>query len=141
MMLLQAVDVMPVTTELPSLITTSAMTVAIIQWFKNTRLIPFMDEHTAAINRTVAWIAAFASAAGIHYTWDATTATIAISGLHPIVVLHAAGDVLKSYAFQWLVYKGVVKPQVATAQVAATLANVAPQAPVVTPVVVAPRTD
>ena len=47
-MLLQAVtDIMPVSTELPALISTSAMSVAIIQWLKNTKYVPFMDQHSA----------------------------------------------------------------------------------------------
>lgn len=122
-------DVMPVQTELPALITTSAMCVAVIQWLKNTKLVPFMDQHTAAINRTVAWMAAMISAAGIHYTWDAATATLTITGLHASTIIHAAADVTKNYAFQWLIYKGIVKgpaADVAAVQEGVPVAAVAP---------------
>lgn len=109
-MMLQAIaDAMPVSTELPSLITTSAITVAAIQWLKNTKLIPFINQHSSTVNRVVGWTAAFITAAGLHYTWDANTGTLTLTNLHLMSILHAAGDTTKSYAFQWLIYKGIVQ--------------------------------
>jgi len=108
--MMQAVaDVMPVSTELPGLITTSAITVALIQWVKNTKWIPFVNQHSSTVNRIVGWCAAFVTAAGLHYTWDAGTGTLTLTNLHLINILHAAGDTTKSYAFQWLIYKGIVQ--------------------------------
>src|SRR6185369_16482570 len=100
---------MPVSTELPGLITTSAMTVAIIQWLKNTKLVPFIDQHSSTLNRVVGWCAAFISAAGLHYTWDASTGTLTLLNIHVASIMHGAADVTKSYAFQWLIYKGIVQ--------------------------------
>lgn len=130
-----------VTTELPALLTTSAMTVAVIEWLKNTKLVPFMSQHTAALNRTVAWLAAFCTGTGIHYQFDATAHSLTITGLSLAVIGHAVWDTTKSYAFNWMLYKGIIKPAQATKQVASTLANVMPNAPMVTPVVVAPEPE
>jgi len=107
--MIQISDVMPVSTELPGLITTSAMTVAIIQWLKNTKLVPFIDQHSSTLNRVVGWCAAFISAAGLHYTWDASTGTLTLMNIHVASIMHGAADVTKSYAFQWLIYKGIVQ--------------------------------
>ncbi len=109
MLLQAAVDAMPVTTELPSLITTSAIAVAAIQWVKNTQWIPFVNQHSSTVNRIVGWGVAFITAAGLHYTWDATSGTLTLTNLHMMNILHAVGDTTKSYAFQWLIYKGVVQ--------------------------------
>lgn len=102
-----------------STITASAMAVAIIQWMKNTKLIPFMDQHTDAINRLVAWIAATISAFGIHYNYDATAGTLTLTGLTAAGIGHSLWEVIRSYAFQILIYKGVMKPAAAPATVPA----------------------
>ncbi len=112
-MFLQITDVMPVSTELPALISTSAMSVAIIQWLKNTKYVPFMDQHTAGINRLFGWGAAFCSAVGIHYTYDAHIGTLTLTGLTASAIVHAGLDATKSYSFNWLIYNGMVKGRAA----------------------------
>ena len=119
--------------ELVSTVTASAMSVAIIQWMKNTKYIPFMNQHSSAFNRFVGWVAAFLSATGIHYSFNHDTGTLTLTGLTAVALGHTVWDTTKSYAFQWLTYRGIVVPATATTQVASTLANVPPNAPV-TPV-------
>ena len=109
----QPTDVMPVTTELPALITGSAMSVAIIQWIKNSKRISFVNQHTKGINLFLGWLSAFGAATGIHYTWDSHAGTILISGISLWAVTHAAFDVTKSYAFNWLIYEGMIKGRAA----------------------------
>lgn len=121
---------MPVTTELPTLLTASAMTVAVIEWMKNTKFIPFMSQHTAGINRLVSWLAALGTATGIHYQFDEHTGTLTLTGISLWVIVHALWDTTKSYAFNWMLYRGIVKPAQAAASVASTLATVAPNIPV-----------
>lgn len=104
------IDTPMLTTELPALLTASSMTVAVIEWMKNTKFIPFMNQHTAGINRLVAWIAAFCAGTGIHYQFDSHTGTLTLTGLTLTVIGHAAWDTTKSYAFNWMVYRGIVKP-------------------------------
>jgi hypothetical protein len=137
-MMLQVSDVMPVSTELPALISTSAMSVAIIQWLKNTKYIPFMDQHSAGINRVVGWCSALASSAGIHYSYDAHVGTLTLTGLTAMAIFHAATDATKSYAFNWLIYNGLVKGRAAdVAAVAERQAQGMPVKVAATPGVVA----
>jgi hypothetical protein len=110
---MQISDVMPVATELPGLITTSAMSVAIIQWLKNTKWVPFINQHSAGINRMVGWGSALLSATGLHYTFDAHTGTLTLTGLTLMTIAHAVWDTTKSYAFNWLIYNGMVKGRAA----------------------------
>jgi hypothetical protein len=93
--------------EVLDTVTASAMSVAIVQWLKNTKLIPFMNQHSSGINRAVAWFMAFLSGTGIHYNFDHATGTLTLTGLTAMAIFHTAGDTIKSYALQWLVYRGV----------------------------------
>ncbi len=129
MMLLQAVtDIMPVSTELPALISTSAMSVAIIQWLKNTKYVPFMDQHSAGINRLVGWVSALTSSVDIHYSYDSHLGTLTLTGLTAAAIFHASMDATKSYAFNWLIYNGMVKGRAADV---AAVAEALPKKPAV----------
>lgn len=110
LMLLQAVPptAMPVTTELTSVVTAGAISVSIIQWLKNTKLVPFINHNSAALNRVVAWIAAFVSAVGLHYTWDSGTGTLTLTGLTATAIGTTLWATIKSYAFQVLIYRGII---------------------------------
>jgi hypothetical protein len=85
----------------------STIAVGVVQWLKNSKWIPFMDQHTSTINRIVSWAAAFCSATGIHYTFDHGTGTLTLTGLTVMGLWHSFGDTVKSYAVQWLIYRGV----------------------------------
>ena len=92
-----------------STITAGGMAVAVIQWLKETKWLPFINEHSAGINRLVAAIAACISAIGLHWAFDASEGVLTITGLHWANIGHSAWDVFKSYVLQWLMYKGVIK--------------------------------
>jgi hypothetical protein len=135
-MFLQATDVMPVSTELPALISTSALSVAIIQWFKNSDLPIFkaFNQQSSGLNRTVAWLAAIIAGVGIHYQYDASAGSLTITGLTVAALWHTGMDSAKSYAFNWLIYNTAVKgkknkPEVATTAPAVPVASVAPATP------------
>jgi len=112
MLLLQTVtDVMPVSTELPALISTSALSVAIIQWFKNSSLPIFkpFSQDSPGLNRLVAWIAAIISGVGIHYHYDPALGSLTITGLTAATLWSAGIQSAKSYAFNWLIYNTAIK--------------------------------
>ena len=73
--------------EVLDTLSASAISVAIIQWLKNTKLIPFMDQHTSGINRIVAWVMAFLAGTGIHYQFDHATGTLTLTGLTVATIL------------------------------------------------------
>ena len=108
MMLLQAEPAMSVN-DLLSTLTASTLTVSIIQWLKATKWIPFIDQHTAGINRVLSWFAAFLTGTGIHWTFNHDAGVLTITGLSLGVIIHTATITSKQYAVQWLIYRGIVK--------------------------------
>lgn len=112
-MFLQLADVMPVATELPGLITTSAMSVAIIQSMKNSNIpwLQWINQHSSNVNRVVGLVFAFASAMGLHYEWDGAKGTLLITGLTATALLqgfvHVVTDTAKSWSFNWIIYQSV----------------------------------
>lgn len=117
MLLLQAVTEPPmaVSTELPALISTSALSVAIIQWFKNSDLPIFkvFSQDSAGLNRLVSWIAAGIAGVGIHYHYDPALGALTITGLTAATLWATGVATAKSYAFNWLVYNTAIKGRVA----------------------------
>jgi hypothetical protein len=90
-------------------VTVSAVVVMLVQWAKNSTWVPFLQKHTDALNRLVAWGAAALTALGLHLVYDSTAHTLTISGLALASILHGGWDWIKSIAVQELIYKGVFK--------------------------------
>lgn len=116
--------------EILSTFTASAMVVSVIQWLKNTKLVPFINQHSAGMNRTLSWLAAFFSGLGIHYHYDATAGALTITGLTAGVILHTGWDATQQYFAQWLIYRGIVKGPAADV---AAVAEGVPVTPVASP--------
>ena len=132
MLLLQTAVEMPVTTELPALISTSALSVAIIQWMKNSALpgLGFVNHNSAGVNRTLAWLAAIISGVGIHYHYDPALGALTITGLTTSALLSTGLNSAKSYAFNWLIYNTTLKKATQTPPPVAVPDKVAPEVPV-----------
>jgi hypothetical protein len=109
MMLFQAAEANNSVNDLLSTLTASTLVVSIIQWLKTTKLVPFMDQHTSTLNRIVGWASAFATGAGIHFTFNHDAGVLTVTGLTAGVIIHTATITSKQYAVQWLIYKGIVK--------------------------------
>ena len=90
--------------EVLSTLSASAIAVGVIQYLKNVKWIPFMNQHSAGMNRFVGWAVAFASSLGLHFAYDHAAGTLTITGLTVAVIGHTAWDTIKSYAMQWLTY-------------------------------------
>lgn len=106
-------DVVEMGREFLTVMTTSTLVVSAIQWLKNTKLVPFVNQHSSTINRILSWVAALLSGAGIHYNYEAATGTLTLTGLTLIAVVHAFGDTAQSYAAQSLIYRGLFKERAA----------------------------
>jgi hypothetical protein len=89
-----------------SQVTLSAVSVVVMQWIKGSKLFPFITATTDKLNKVVAAVLAGVTAIGVHYTYDATTATLTVVGLSWAALGHAAWHWLQSYAFQETIYKG-----------------------------------
>lgn len=110
-MLLQLTPDPTMTNELLSTLTGATMVVSIIEWVKNTKVVPFINRNSTALNRVVSWVGAFLAGTGIHYTFNQDAGVLTISGLSAGVIFHTALITTKQYALQWMLYRGVVKPQ------------------------------
>ena len=112
MMLAELADAaMKVTTELPDLLTTSAVSVASIQALKNSKVpaLSFINQHSSRANQAVSVLFALVSSIGLHYKFDPTTGTLLISGLTASALaqaaFHTAFDTTKSWSFNWILYQ------------------------------------
>ncbi len=92
-----------------STVTASTLAVSIIQWAKESKLVPFVNAHSAGLNRFLGWAIAFFSGAGIHYTFNGDAGVLTVTGLSAGVIIHTATITCKQYAAQWLIYRGIVK--------------------------------
>ena len=92
-----------------STVTASTLAVSIIQWLKESKFVPFINQHSAGLNRFLGWAIAFFSGAGIHYTFNGDAGVLTVTGLSLGVIIHTATITCKQYAAQWLIYRGIVK--------------------------------
>lgn len=108
-MLLQTTPDPTMVNDFMSTITASTLAVSVIQWLKDTKYVPFINQHSASLNRTLSWAIAFCSGAGIHYTFNGDAGVLTVTGLSAGVIIHTATITCKQYAAQWLIYKGIVR--------------------------------
>ena len=104
----------PTASALGSQITLSALSVALIQWLKNSPLMPFMHAGTNWLNRIVSVLLGAAAAVGVHISWAAATATpgtytLTVTGVTLASISLMAWGIVKSVAFNELIYRGTVK--------------------------------
>jgi hypothetical protein len=92
-------------------ITAAGLIVMIVQWLKNTKWVPWVNEHSAFVTRFVSWTAAFGVATGIHYMYDREAGTLLFTGLSLTTVLTSFWHWLSSIVAQELIYRGVVPSQ------------------------------
>jgi hypothetical protein len=117
--------------EIVSSVTASAMAVAVIQWLKNTKWVPFINQYSSTLNRVLGWAIAAISAAGLHYNYESATGTLTLTGLTAATLTHSLWETTKSYALQWLIYKGIVKGPAQVAEATASAGAAPGQTPVV----------
>jgi hypothetical protein len=130
MMLLQTSPDPTMVNDFMSTITASTLAVSVIQWLKDTKYIPFINQHSATLNRFLSWAIAFFSGAGIHYTFNGDAGVLTVTGLSAGVIIHTATITCKQYAAQWLIYKGIVKGPAADVTAVKEGMPVTPVAPV-----------
>lgn len=92
-------------------VTVSAIVVWLFKKLKETTWFPFLSESTARWAQT-AWgvVAAFLSAAGIHFTYDGTAGTLLVTGLLQAGIVTALWEAAQQFVMQQLIYHGVVQP-------------------------------
>lgn len=99
--------------------TGAAMIVWIIQGLKNAGWFPHMTVDTVKVNRFISALAALATASALHWNWDATTASLTISGLTVINVTHFAWAAAQQFVGQEMIYQLIYAPKTVIQQIAA----------------------
>jgi len=97
----------PVATDTTAVLTASAVSVWVIQRLKHAAWFQMLTPSTATLNRLASFIAAAATATGIHVAFSAGTLTI--TGLTLSGIVAAVIAWFKSYVMNELIYQGVVK--------------------------------
>jgi hypothetical protein len=94
-----------------SVFTSSAVSVWLMQWLKNSKWFPLLKEGQAALNRTAAVVVAFLSSLGVHFVWDGTAHTLLITGLTLSGIGAMAWHFINQMAAQETIYQmSVNKP-------------------------------
>lgn len=86
-------------------ITTSAVTVAFLNWLKSTSLFPWINSEKPRLLRTIAVLLAGVKAVGITYTWNPSDHTLVIGGLTLSIIAAGVWHWLQSFAVQELIYR------------------------------------
>jgi len=94
----------PTEQHLGSQFTASALIVMVINGLKKNPKFSWMSMHTPAINRTVAIVAAFVAALGIHMTFDKSGGVLTITGLTMVGMLQMGVAWFKSFIWQQTIY-------------------------------------
>lgn len=106
-MLLQLTTEPTMSNEILSTVAASALVVSALEWVKNNKWVPFINQHSAGVNRTLGWFAAFCTGTGIHYTFNQDAGVLTITGLSAGIIIHTLATTSKQYAVQWLIYQRV----------------------------------
>src|ERR1700740_458896 len=78
----------------------------LLQYLKNAKFLPFINDHSAAINHLVLAGTSAAGAIGVHTAWSASSHSLTITGLSAASMAGGAWVWAKQWAVQYLVHKG-----------------------------------
>jgi hypothetical protein len=101
--------------------TSSAVSVAVINWLKSSKYFPWITKEKIALLRILSVLAAAASGVGINYIWSATDHSLLVSGLTLANGGAFAWALLKHFAMNETIFQATKRP--------GTLKPVAPPAP------------
>lgn len=101
-------------------ITFAGITVALIQWLKRSKYVPWFTKEKVYLMRGVSAVVSFLAALGIHYVWNATGHSLLITGLDLMSILTAAWIALKQFVLTegfWQTVKPASNPALVAAVV------------------------
>jgi hypothetical protein len=97
-----------------SQVTLSTVVVVVMEWLKKAQWFPWLSAQSDKVNKVLGALLAAVTAVGIHYTYDASTATLTFTGISLAALGHALWHWLQSYAVQETIYKGAFHQSKAT---------------------------
>jgi hypothetical protein len=95
--------------ELGTQTTVAVLVSLLMQWAKQSTMVPWISTKTEILNRWVAAIVSLASGFGIYFAWD-HSGTLIISGLTAAHLFHALVRALQQWVFQKVAYRVVIAP-------------------------------
>jgi hypothetical protein len=103
--------------------TVALVTSVVIQMFKNSPLISFMDRDTQKLNAFISGIVAFITSLGLVVSFDMSPDGAFAAGLHGNIwdVLHVLGHFPVQWATQHMFYKGLIVPAETLGEIRAVL--------------------
>ncbi len=112
-MLLQAASSiaqnMPImATDTTAVLTTSAVSVWLIQKLKQASWFKVITPSTTTLNRLASILAALFAATGIHFAFDDGTGTFTVTGLALATIIPAFVGWFKAFVMNELIYQGIV---------------------------------
>lgn len=111
---------------------TALISTLLIQALKNSGWATWFNRNTSRANFLLSLLISFVAAIGVHYTWDAHTGTLMITGLTLAGISHGAWEWFMQWAAQHASYKGFVVPAETLGEIRALLQR-ALQPPISTP--------
>ena len=82
---------------------------ALMEWLKKQSWFPFATVDNARLNRAFAMALAFATAVGLHFTFDSEAGVLTITGLTLANILHTGWAWIQQYALQQAAFRGLIK--------------------------------
>ena len=83
-----------------SQLASAALLAYLLQWVKNSNLVPWVSEHTKGINRAITGVLSLIAAIGVHYTFDSATGVLTIGGLTAGSIVSGLWSWISQWAFQ-----------------------------------------
>jgi hypothetical protein len=78
----------------------------LLQFLKSRTWVPFINQHSTAINHAVLAVTSFAGAIGVHAAWSASSGSLTITGLSLASIAAGMWVWAKQWTVQFLVHKG-----------------------------------
>jgi hypothetical protein len=91
-------------------VTLSTIFAGLLAYFKRAKWLPFVTQHSVAINHGWLLLSSAGAALGIHAIWDGSSHSLTISGLDIVAILHGIWTWAEQWTVQYLVQRGIFGP-------------------------------
>jgi hypothetical protein len=91
-------------------VTLSTIFAGLLAYLKKARWVPFITQHSAAINHVYLLLVSGGTALGVHSVWDSQAHSLLITGLSLTAIAHGFWEWTKQWTVQYLVQRGIFGP-------------------------------
>lgn len=79
----------------------------VLQWLKNAKWLPFVNQHSAAINHGIMLLTSAVGATGVHYAYNAAAHSLTFTNLSFALVVSHLWLWAQQWTAQFLVHRGI----------------------------------